>query len=426
MDRAKGIRAAQAIDVVETAYRLDGTENAWLAALLEQAGKDLDTGDGVYGFTGNDTAPDFAKSPVFVEREVNREFLSRIATLNAEAPNAISELLRKRLVTCGGLEQILGRNSPVVGHFRGLMADAGVVDGFCMFAQDARGGSVTLSAPSSAVVTPSPRVRGVWLRVGLHVVAGLRLRRKLSASAAQRDALFSPSGALEDASPSVSNDHEARRALTEAVRAMDQARRASVRNSPEKALELWRALVAGKWSLVDHWEQGGRRYIAAYPNDSGARDPRALTETERSVLRYVALGATNKELSYALGLSEKTASNAVTRILKKLKVRSRVDLAALLDAEQSTRFDLPVGDESLAVVEVDVAFGGELAARLSSAERAIAEGVARGWSNARIAAERGVAPSTVAKQLQTIYEKLGVENRSRLARSIADGNRHRS
>ena len=181
--------------------------------------------------------------------------------------------------------------------------------------------------------------------------------------------------------------------------------------------------MAGKWSLVDHWEQGGRRYVAAYPNDSGARDPRALTETERSVLRYVALGATNKELSYALGLSLKTASNAVTRILRKLNVSSRVDLAALLDAEQSTRFDLPVGDESLAVVEVDVAFGGELAARLTSAERAIAEGVARGWSNARIAAERGVAPSTVAKQLQAIYEKLGVENRSRLARRIADGNR---
>ncbi|MEO6598555.1 MAG: hypothetical protein ABIQ16_01690, partial [Polyangiaceae bacterium] len=86
MMRAKGIRAANAIDVVEAAYRLDGTESAWLEALLEQTAKDLDTGNGVYGFTGNDTAPDFANSPVFVERELNPEFLSRIATLNAEAP----------------------------------------------------------------------------------------------------------------------------------------------------------------------------------------------------------------------------------------------------------------------------------------------------------------------------------------------------
>ncbi|MEO6602860.1 MAG: helix-turn-helix transcriptional regulator, partial [Polyangiaceae bacterium] len=247
------------------------------------------------------------------------------------------------------------------------------------------------------------------------------LRRQLAASAAPREALFSPSGELEDASPALSNDHEARRALTEAVRSMDQARRANVRSSPERALELWQALVAGKWSLVDHWEQGGRRYVAAYPNDNGARDPRALTQTERSVLRYLALGASNKELSYALGLSEKTVSSAVTQILKKLNVKSRVDLAALLNAQQSTRFDLPVGDESLAVLGVDVTLSGALAARLTSAERAIAECIARGWSNARIAAERGVAPSTVAKQLQAIYAKLGVENRSRLARSVADG-----
>jgi len=421
MVRANGIRAATAIDVVEAAYKLEGSESAWLAELLDYAAKDLDTGNGVYGFTGNESAPDFAKSPVFVERAVNPEFLARIATLNAEAPNAIFELLNKRLVTCGGLEQVLGADSPVVVHFRGLMASAGIADGFCMFAQDARGGSITLSAPSSAVVAPPPRVRGVWQRVGLHVVAGLRLRRLLAASATRRDALLSPSGALEDASSAVADDDEARRALAEAVRAMDQARLANVRSSPDRALELWRALVAGQWSLVDHWEQGGRRYVAAYSNRTGLRDPRALTPTEQGVLRYLALGATNKELSYALGLSEKTASNAVTQILKKLNLKSRVDLAALFDAQRSTRFDLTIGDESLAVVGVDVALDGTIADKLTSAERAIAECVARGWSNARIAAERGVAPSTVAKQLQTIYDKLGVESRSRLAAAIAGG-----
>lgn len=407
--------------MVEAAYRLEGSESAWLASLLEQAALDLDTGSGVYAFTGNESAPDFANSPVFVERQLNPEFLTRIATLNAEAPNAIFELLRQRLVTCGGLEQVLGAASPVVAHFRELMASASIVDGFCMFAQDARGGSVTLSAPSSDVVAPAPRVRGVWQRVGLHVVAGLRLRRKLAASGARREALLSPSGTLEDASPTVADDHEARRALVEAVRAMEQARRASVRASPERALELWQALVAGRWSLVDHWEHGGRRYLAAYSNRTGLRDPRALTPTERSVLRYLALGATNKELSYALGLPEKTVSNAVTQILKKLRVKSRVELAALFESGRSTRFDLSIGDEALAVVGVDVGLDRAVADRLTGAERAIAERVARGWSNARIAAERGVAPSTIAKQLQAIYEKLGVENRTRLARAIADG-----
>jgi DNA-binding NarL/FixJ family response regulator len=280
---------------------------------------------------------------------------------------------------------------------------------------------VTLSAPSREVVAPSPRVRGVWQRVGLHVVAGLRLRRLLAVSGAERDALFSPSGKLEDASPAVADDDDALRALVAAVRAMDRARRADLRASPERALTLWQALVAGQWSLVDHWESGGRRYVAAYPNRTGLRDPRALTPTEQSVLRYLALGATNKELSYALGLPEKTASKAVSQVLRKLRARSRVELAALFESERSARFDVSVGDESLAVVEVDVSLDRTLASRLTAAERAIAERVVRGWSNARIATERGVASSTVAKQLQAIYDKLGVENRSRLVRAIAGG-----
>ncbi|HYP97887.1 MAG TPA: LuxR C-terminal-related transcriptional regulator [Polyangiaceae bacterium] len=421
MSRVNGIRAATAIDVVEAAYRLDGTESAWLTALLEQASKDLDTGSGVYAFTGNDSLPDFAKSPVFVQQALSPAFLSRIATLNADAPNAIFELLKKRVVTCGGLEQVLGSASPVVTHFRELMASAGIADGFCMFAQDARGGSVTVSAPSRAVLSPPPRVRGVWQRVGLHVVAGLRLRRLLAASATQRDALLSPAGKLEDASSAVADNGSARGALIDAVRSMEQARKASVRSSPDRALELWRGLVAGQWSLVDHWEGDGRRYVAAFSNGLGLRDPRGLTATEQSVLRYLTLGATNKEASYALGLSEKTVSKSVSQILKKFGVKSRVDLAAMSDAARATRFDLAVENESVSVLGVDVALDRALADRLTSAERTIAELVARGWSNARIAAERGVAVSTIAKQLQAIYDKLGVENRSRLARAIAEG-----
>ena len=124
--------------------------------------------------------------------------------------------------------------------------------------------------------------------------------------------------------------------------------------------------------------------------------------------------------AWGLGRGGRCLPDAIF-LLKKLRVKSRVDLAATFDAERSTRFDLTVGDESLAVVGVDVALSGKLADKLTSAERAIAACVARGWSNARIAAERGVAPSTVAKQLQTIYDKLGVENRTRLARVLADG-----
>lgn len=409
------IRATAAIDVVEAAYSLDGPESEWLTTLLDRARADLDVGAGIYGFTGHTAGPDFAASPAFVERALSPAFQNKLLELNATAPTAIFDLLRKRAVTCGGLEQVLGATSPVVAQFRRVMASANVSDGFCLFAQDAQGGNITLSAPAAAPVDPSPRVRGIWQRVGLHVVAGLRLRRKLAARIAQREAILSPSGNVEDIAPSLASDGAARRALTDAVRAMDRARHASVRSSPERALELWRGLVAGQWSLVDHWESDGRRWVAAYANRPGVRDPRALTETEQSILRYVAVGATNKDAGYALGLSDKTVSSCVSQIMKKLRVRSRVDLAAVLDASRTSAFDLPLSDDHVRLLAIDVG-GGALLERLTAAERAVAEGVARGLSNARIADARGVASSTIAKQLQAVYEKLGVDNRSQLAR----------
>ncbi len=422
MAHAKRIRAAKAVDIVEAAYRLDGPEATWLTAIVEHASSDLDTGNGIYAFTGDESVPNLATSPTFVERSLSPEIGARLAELNASAPNAILDLLRTRLVTCGGLEQVLGSESPVVAQFRGVMASAGIADGFCMFAQDAEGGSLTLASLARAPVAPSPRVRGIWRRVGLHVVAGLRLRRKLAARATQRAALLAPSGALEDANADVANDRVARRILAEAVRAMDQARRATVRSSPERALELWRGLVAGQWSLVDHWEQGSRRYIAAYPNRPGMRDPRALSPTERGVLRTLALGATTKETSYALGLSEKTVTGCVTQILRKLRVQSRVELASLLAASRSTLFDVPLGDERIDVLAVDVVSSDAATlAKLTTVELEIAKLIARGFSNARIAASRGVSVSTVGKQVQRIFTRLGADNRSQVARIIARG-----
>lgn len=411
------VRGSTAIDLVEAAYQLGGSEAEWLETVLGRARTDLDLGAGLYAFTGDSTAPDYARSPVFAAHDLSPAFQARLLELNETAPTAIFDWLRRRLVTCGGLEQMLGRGSLVVEHFRLVMSRAGIIDGFCMFAQDTQGGSITLSAPSAVAVTPSPRVRGIWQRVGLHLVAGLRLRRRLAARAVGHEALLTPAGRVEDASAELATDSDARRALTDAVQAMDRARSATLRSSPEQALELWRGLVAGRWSLVEHWERDGRRYLAAYANRPGVLDPRALTSTEQNVLRHLALGATNKHASYALGLPEKTVSSCVSQIFKKLRVRSRVELAALLEARSAESLDMAFAEDRLRVLAVDMSTG-DADSVLTPSEREVASGVLRGLRNAQIASARGVAPSTVAKQLQAIYTKLGVDNRSQLVRHL--------
>ncbi|MBX3192404.1 MAG: helix-turn-helix transcriptional regulator [Labilithrix sp.] len=419
MAKSRGdIRALSAIDVVESAYRLDGAETEWLDRVVACARPDLDTGLGVYAFTSAGDAPNIQSSPVFVQHGLDGGFAQLLADLDSRGAGPAYDRLRARLISCGGLEQFFGARSDVVVTYRSLMKPQSIDDGFFVFAQDDEGTVVNLAAPSRRTVTPPPRVRGIWAKVGLHLAAALRLRRKLAHDTV-RDALLDPSGTMHDAGVSVKDDPTARDVLSRAVRAMEQARSTKMRAEPEHALQLWRGLVAGEWSLVEHWESDGRRYLAAYRNRSELRDPRALNPTERSLLKYVALGATNKQIAYALGLPTGTVSSSIMQILRKLRLSRRVDLASLLDPARMDRLDIRVAGRELGVLTMDTGPRGRIAEALSTAELDVATHVARGWTNARIAEERQVSPHTVANQLRRIFAKLEIKSRAQLARLVA-------
>ena len=138
------------------------------------------------------------------------------------------------------------------------------------------------------------RTAAAWRKVLLHLGTALRMRQRLGA----REALLTPSGGLEDASEAAATP-SARRALVEAVEGIERARSRSMRGEPERALALWRGLVNGRWSLVDHFERGGRRYIAAYENRPGLRDPRALGPFERACVHYATRGTSARDIAYA-------------------------------------------------------------------------------------------------------------------------------
>jgi DNA-binding NarL/FixJ family response regulator len=98
----------------------------------------------------------------------------------------------------------------------------------------------------------------------------------------------------------------ARGALTLGARAVDRARGALRRRDPGEAVEVWRGLVAGRWSLVDQVDTDGRRYLIAHRNDPTTPDLRALTAREQQVVGYADLGHSNKLIAYELGLSPST------------------------------------------------------------------------------------------------------------------------
>lgn len=70
---------------------------------------------------------------------------------------------------------------------------------------------------------------------------------------------------------------------------------------------------------------------------AGGRDAN-LTRHQREIADLVARGMTNRRIAEELRLSEHTVATHVSRILKKLGLRSRVQIAAWVTADQmSTR-----------------------------------------------------------------------------------------
>ena len=86
MAQGNCIRASNAVDIAEAAYRLDGSEMTWLEGIVEQANTDLDTDSGLYAFTGDESVPNLAKAPAFVERRLSPAIRARLEALSASTP----------------------------------------------------------------------------------------------------------------------------------------------------------------------------------------------------------------------------------------------------------------------------------------------------------------------------------------------------
>lgn len=95
--------------------------------------------------------------------------------------------------------------------------------------------------------------------------------------------------------------------------------------SPSELDVAFRVLASGS-SYVDPRVAGGmlkRRYVSAGAGSAISE----LTAREADILRLIASGFSNKEISSKLKLSEKTIKNYVSRIFSKLNVTARTQAA---------------------------------------------------------------------------------------------------
>ena len=329
-----GQRRFDPIAIVECSYALQGTESEWIDGLVEAVAPAIDQGIGIFGFTylWRDGHPDpaaFASGSPVWERMV-REMREKMpgdyfaATVGSRKPhNLLSQQVARLPLSVRKLSD-------------SFLRPYGVADLLAIHASDPEGGIVLVSGLPETEKVPA-RELARWGRMTAHIATALRLRRRIEREAAEEEAVLSPSGSLLHATGEA-KQADARERLRAAARAMDRARGPLRKNDPQEALELWRALCAGRWSLVDRFESDGRRYLIAHRNQPSLPNLRGLSQREASVAAFAQLGQSNKEIAYTLGISPSSVATHLSGALRKLGLPSR---AALVTTSFGQRIDKP-------------------------------------------------------------------------------------
>lgn len=160
-------------------------------------------------------------------------------------------------------------------------------------------------------------------RLSAHLGAAKRLRLRDEI----HDAVLSPDGAVVHLEREA-DERASRERLRDAAIRIARARRESTRD-PEAGLAFWTAMVDGRWTLVERVDTDGKRLLVAKRNRPSGLARSSLSARERAVLERAALGGSLRHVSYELGLAESTVSEALSRAMSKIGVRSRAELVEL-------------------------------------------------------------------------------------------------
>jgi len=208
----------------------------------------------------------------------------------------------------------------------GMITDAGADDIWAVSTVNPDARTLTFAIPLRKRYAPPRLETEFWGKIGTHIAAGHRLRRRLTAAPAetQATAVLGPDGSAlelsEEALP-------LRDTLRRTVRALDRAKARDFRTGSSETVDLWKGLLAGEWSLLDKVDTDGKRYVLAIRNDPDARAPHSLSRREAQVATYIAQGRSHKSVSYELGIAMSTVGTHLRNALNKLGLSSHAELS---------------------------------------------------------------------------------------------------
>lgn len=327
-------RRPDLLDIVEKAYVMDGTDAEWFDGLAESVHANLPFRSVGVVVNGYDISN--PERPTFSELHCASPEIDRLQRSWLELIELFETDPERTRASYGALDEGLGLEIPVPGGERlaAVFRRLKIGDVYGINGRNPSGQGCFVGVVLSPRFAPiSPGMRQTCARIARHVAAGYRLRRRLAvaesrASIDHADAVIALDGSIEHATGDA-RAKDAREALRRSAVAVAAARGRRRLEDPARAIATWRALVDARWSLVDHFEYGGSRYLVAHRNDCQPPPLALLTERERQVVALAAMGHANKAIAYDLGIATSTVGVLMSRALRRLGLRSRRGLREL-------------------------------------------------------------------------------------------------
>lgn len=305
------------LSVVEAAYRVTLAEDEWIDGVLESAAPALPAGAGAFAYLFDAQG---AKVRVLNFRSLPRTIAleQAMTTIVESAPREYIER------TCFGFASDIPGSVEILEASRAPFRDILAVNGF-----DPSGRGFWLGAPLAKRRSATPEVATRWLRVAAHLGASYRLRRALDAPknvAVGAQAVLDPNGNVLHAETDACAPEDWA-VLRAAVKRLDRVR-SSKGGTPDERLFSWKGLVNARWSLVDHFDSDGKRFVVARSNEPNRDETATLSARERQVLACLAIGHSTRTVAYELGLADATVRVLVLRAVRKLGAGSRQEAIA--------------------------------------------------------------------------------------------------
>jgi DNA-binding CsgD family transcriptional regulator len=330
------------LGVVNAAYESNAPTDEWLRTVLRAAQPALDQGFGLLGATIRAGEDSLLLTSGFVTTGEVPASIARLAA--ALTGGDLLDLLPCARTLHAGWAEPRALDSASAAHARkhpsqcfgevpalAFARSQGFRDHLVAKAIDPGGQGCLLMANAPQEISVASGLARRWSRVMAHLLAALRLRSALVDGA---EAVVEPGGRVVHAEGEAQR-RSAREALRDAAIHIDRSRTRAGSADAETALCHWRALVSGRWSLVDSFERDGRRFLLARKADPRLEQPRRLSQRQRQIVGYAALGHPNKYIAYALGLAPSTVATHLAAAMTELGVRNRAELARVWSIDES-------------------------------------------------------------------------------------------